>query len=216
MTLNGPRMTTIEFEEERLAIFPTLVSRRVFTGLEELNEALRRLALRRAETEPSVVRSNFGGYHSDADLFRSTEPPVVVLTELLRTALLAHLERELGGSVAAQFHLEGWFNVSRRGDFHRPHVHPSTTYAAVYYVDPGDASPEERHRSGVLEFLDPRNRPHMVQRPGAPVSDSFALVPRASELILFPGFLYHYVTPYLGERPRISVAVNAMLLEAKR
>ncbi len=209
-------MTTINFEEESLRIFPTLVTRRVFSGVEEMNASLLRLALRAAASETNVIRSNFGGYHSETDLFRRSEPAIVVLTELVRMALLAHLEREVGGPLAAQFGLEGWINVSRRGDFNRPHVHPSTSLAAVYYVDPGDLSEEERKRSGVLEFLDPRNRPQMFETRGAPSPDSFALVPRASELVVFPAFLYHYVTPYLGERPRVSIAVNATVLEVKR
>lgn len=209
-------MTTIDFDEEQIRIFPTLVTRRVFSGLDEMNAALLRLALRAADEEKSVVRSNFGGYHSEPDLFRRKDPAIVVLTELIRTALVTHVEREIGGPLSVQFALEGWLNVSRRGDFNRPHVHPSTSFAAVYYVDPGDAPELERHRSGVLEFLDPRNRPHMFEARGAPAADSFQLVPRASELVIFPAFLYHYVTPYLGERPRVSIAVNATVLEIKR
>ena len=32
--------------------------------------------------------------------------------------------------------------------------------------------------------------------------------PEVSSLIVFPSFLMHYVMPYMGDAPRINIAIN--------
>jgi hypothetical protein len=60
---------------------------------------------------------------------------------------------------------EAWANVARAGNYAKPHVHPNCNISGVYYVDVGDAPPDDQH-SGVIEFLDPRQRPGMFLMTG--------------------------------------------------
>jgi uncharacterized protein (TIGR02466 family) len=102
---------------------------------------------------------------------------------------------------------EAWANVARAGNYAKPHVHPNSNISGVYYVDAGD-SPVEAPHSGVLELIDPRQRPGMFETEGTVPFDAYRIVPKTGLLLLFPAWLYHYVHPYQGTRPRVSVAFN--------
>jgi hypothetical protein len=41
------------------------------------------------------------------------------------------------------------------------------------------------------------------------------VTPRDGLLVVFPAWLYHYVNPYQGTAPRISVAFNATIQQVK-
>ncbi len=211
-------MASIEFNEQRLELFPTSVFRRDYEGLEAVNHRLRQLILEKEKERTGVVKSNVGGHHSDADLLTWDDPAVVVLSSLVRDAVHHYTAEQIHKdprSFSSKLKMEAWANVSRFGDYNRPHVHPSTTAAVVYYVDVGDEVPiaaGAAPTSGVLEFLDPRQRPHMFETPGIVPNDNVSIVARESRMLVFPAWLYHYVHPYRGERPRISIAANVTVM----
>lgn len=211
-------MTSIEFNEQRLDLFPTSVFRRDYQGLDAMNASLRDLVLEREREAGGIVKSNVGGHHTEPNLLEWESPAVLVLTKLIQDTVHHYTAEQLGrdpGSFASTLKMEAWANVSRFGDYNRPHVHPSTTAAVVYYVDVGDEVPTfegQNPTSGVLEFLDPRQRPHMFESPGIVPNDNVSILARNSRMLVFPAWLYHYVHPYRGERPRISIAANVTVL----
>ena len=77
----------------------------------------------------------------------------------------------------------------------------------MYYVDAGDPPGEDRPQAGLLALVDPR-------RGGRPIPEmdlfpsTFTVTPRTGALVVFPGWLQHYVHAYRGARPRISVSCN--------
>ena len=80
------------------------------------------------------------------------------------------------------------------------------TWSGVYYVDPGDITPDAP--GGLLELVHPVAASVMTFFPS--VLPSAQLVqPKAGMLILFPSYLQHNVRMYRGQRPRICVAFNA-------
>lgn len=212
-------MATLEFQEQRLDLFPTSVFRRDYEGLDSVNAKLRDLILKKEAEKKGLIKSNVGGHHSDSDLLTWDDPSIVVLSNLIRDVSHHYTAEQLGRdprSFTTRFKIEAWANISRFGDYNRPHVHPSTTIAVVYYVDVGDEVPPlagSAPTSGVLELLDPRQRPHMFQTPGVVPNDNVSMLPRAGRMIAFPAWLYHYVHPYRGERPRISIAANVTVME---
>lgn len=213
-------MTGIDYEEDRLELFPTLVFRRKYAGLDAVNEKLRAHVLEREAAETGVVLSNVGGWHSKQDLLKDDHPAITVLLSLIKDAAHAYVAERLGrarDSFALKLQVEGWANVSRKGDYARPHVHPNTNFAVVYYVDAGDAPPARdsgaRSTSGALELLDPRGRPEMFQTPGVDARDSVSFQPKSGLMLVFPAWTYHYVHAYQGERPRISIASNVTVRE---
>ena len=100
-------------------------------------------------------------------------------------------------------------NVSRRGHYHTVHNHPGSCWSGVYYVDCGTESEASQARSGVLDLLDPRPFTEMVPVPGEPYGQKICVKPKPGMMLVFPGFLYHFVHPFDGDGERISIAFNA-------
>ena len=90
----------------------------------------------------------------------------------------------------------------------RRHSHPGSAWLGVYYVDVG-TSPPDCPLSGVLEFLDPRTGAEAVSAPGDPYGASVRVQPGSGLLVVFPSWLHHWVHPYAGLVPRITVSFNA-------
>lgn len=216
-----PASPAIEFTEERLEIFPTHVFKRVYAGLDDVNRRLVQLCLDKEKTAAGLTRSNVGSWHSKSELFKWQDPAITVFASLVQDFVHGYVAERLAREPAmfrSVFQIEGWANVSRAGDYAKPHVHPSSNFALVYYPDAGDAEPPapgEKRTSGVLELLDPRGRPEMFQTPGVSPADTLSIAPRTGLMLLFPSWLYHFVNPYKGTRPRISLACNVTVAEVQ-
>ena len=106
-----------------------------------------------------------------------------------------------------------WFHVTRDGGFFGVHNHPNASWSGVYCVDPGRGDPT-RPENGLLTFISPTasNAMHMdagmynARLPFGHQSPRFRL--EAGQLILFPSWVLHHVTPYGGEGERVTVAFN--------
>ena len=105
--------------------------------------------------------------------------------------------------------VEMWANVLKPGGFNAIHDHGMALWSGVYYV----TAPEG---IGDLVLLDPRGNAPVLRRPsfgdarkGASASAAESGVsPRPGRLLMWPGWLQHYVEPHGGEEPRISVSFN--------
>ncbi len=210
----------VEFSEQRIDAFPTRVFRRKYAGLEAYNQKLARIIVeRKATSDGGLVRSNVGSWHSENDLLRWEEPEIKVLLNLMQSALMDYVGEEIDKdpeSFELRMALEAWANVSEAGNYAKPHVHPMSNFAVVYYVDIGDYQLRGADdHSGCLEFIDPRNRVSMLATPGVDARDSLRMRPENGVLVIFPSWMYHYVHPYNGKRPRISIACNATVQDLK-
>jgi len=96
-----------------------------------------------------------------------------------------------------------WLNINRFKDHNAPHHHPPAALAAVFYVH---ATPEQ----GRLCFLDMNGARAATTdiADGDPVE---WVAPRTGRLVLFPGWLWHYVAPNMTDDARISLAFNVHL-----
>jgi uncharacterized protein (TIGR02466 family) len=125
----------------------------------------------------------------------------------------ATLEQMRSGGLNRGFtgglHIYGWGNVSRLGNYHSLHNHPASSWSGVYYVDSGEPPTAQHPYSGNIDLLDPRPFTEMVYVPGEPYGQKFSIRPESGMMIIFPGFLYHFVHPYMGAGERISIAFNA-------
>lgn len=208
---------TIRVKKEFSFVFPTLILERYFEDVAELNVSLRQLISLREALGDGVVRSNVGGWHSQTDFWRWESPEVGALFQRVAGAVKDYLAVERRVDAAALdvvVSAEGWANVARSGNYSKPHVHPNANISGVYYVDAGSSAPDHP-QSGVLEFIDPRNRPGMFESEGTLASDGYRIVPRSGLLVLFPAWLYHYVHPYVGDSVRVCVAFNIIVQKLK-
>lgn len=99
-----------------------------------------------------------------------------------------------------------WANVYRNGDYCMPHSHSRTEASIVYQLAEGDHD-ELNPIGGRLSFADPRLRLCCDQEEGR-VTTSYVPGMVPGMMIIFPSQLVHYVNPYTGESPRITLSWN--------
>jgi uncharacterized protein (TIGR02466 family) len=208
--LDSSEYMTIRVKKEFAFTFATIVLERHFAGVEALNQRLSAKILEREAAGPGLVKSNVGGWHSAGDFLRWEGPESAELFQHVASAVkdYAAVERRVdAAALDLTVSAEAWANVARAGHYSKPHVHPNSNVSCVYYVDAGNA-PADDANSGVIEFIDPRNRPSMFATEGTVGFDAYKVTPQSGLLLMFPAWLYHYVHPYQGTAPRISVAFN--------
>ena len=188
---------------------------------ERLNRELEALFLERETDEyrnptPSHV-PQAEVFESRFNLFRWTESCVQELRSfMLDRVARAVLETstvppaELAGR---QMHNHTWFHVTRYAGSFVAHNHPLASWSAVYCVragEPGAGHPA----SGLLRFLDPRWGAGSYRDAGnRALRAPFAFGVREvrleeGQLIAFPSYVLHEVSPFYGRDVRITVATN--------
>jgi uncharacterized protein (TIGR02466 family) len=198
-----------------VALFPTPVVAFDLPDMAEINRELTERLLAEELSLPSWQRANVGGWHSTPDLSRRPEPcfravmrQVVDRVASNVTALAA--AAELPAAPAFRYGVTAWAMILRDGHYVMPHDHGDAHWSVAYYVDAGDDAPAP---SGRLAFLDPRRSARSV--PDLALFPTvFDLAARTSTLVIFPGWLQHYVHAYRGQRPRICISANLTMERA--
>ncbi len=196
---------------DRLPLYPTEVFVFRIPEAAPLNAALLEAILTERDAGvPSVGASVTGGWHSPPDLAMRGEP-FRTLTELIVQRVrscVRGMAEERGLAVPPhRWGVHGWSVVLERGGYNVLHDHAEAHWSVAWYVDAGDADPREHPDSGMICFVDPRRAAPSI--PGLPLQPgTFQVRPESQMLVVFPGFLQHYVTPYQGERPRVIVSMN--------
>jgi uncharacterized protein (TIGR02466 family) len=163
-------------------------------------------------------------FESAFDLFKWPEPCVQRLKKFCMQGLWYAVAKSNGYSTAEcqnlRVFVDSWFHVTHFAGYISYHSHPMASWSGVYMVDPGEADGKPE-MGGVINFKDPRPHANMYLDPGnyrwaRPQhmgSVNFPMKP--GDLMLFPSFLQHEVTPYLGQKPRITVAFNCSFRRIK-
>ncbi len=182
------------------------------TDAEMLNEQLMEAIDARRKVEPGKRMSNHHGWHSENDLFVRQEQAFKNLTGHITRALLQLIKSTVPAFDLARHDIEGegWVNVNGHRALNVPHAHGAYLWSGVYYVQ----VPEKSHeKSGMLEFLDPRNivssSPRL--RPNV-LAPKFQVRPSAGKMFIFPSYLVHWVYPNEEESERVSIAFNAKIV----
>jgi len=198
---------------DKFSLFSTPVFVQDIPGLDEINRELRTRLQAESLTSPGVRRANVGGWHSPPDLATRPEQCYRDITRITIDKLGEVCTSLLGGrgpvGAALQFGVQSWAMVMRHSDYTILHDHGDAHWSTTYYVDAGDADMERSPESGALALLDPRRGGRPI--PGLESGTTFLIRPRTGMLVVFPGWLQHYVHPYKGARPRIIIATNAVI-----
>lgn len=194
-----------------LPLFATPLSLYEMSGMEEVNREITARLIAESLSTPSIHRSNVGGWHSRADLALRSDPPFRTLIQGIVARVRETVEglaRQTGQQLPSmRIGASAWAMVMRNGDYTIPHDHADSHWSSVYYTDVGDASESEHPDSGMLAFVDPRHGGRPM--PGLDLTGStFIAKPASGRLYVFPGWLYHYVHAYRGQRPRVCVSCN--------
>ncbi len=159
-------------------------------------------------------------FESRFNVFDWPDPPVRQLAAFVHTSL-ASVVNTLSDYTPEEFarlvfRYDAWFHVTRKGGYQGLHKHENASWSGIYCVDPGDDVPD-RPDSGVVRFHDPRSNANYYidagnKRMKLPVHyGSYQIEHEAGKLLIFPSYLTHEIFPYIGDRPRIVVAFNAMV-----
>lgn len=193
-------------------------------GPDALNAALMRTILA-LEAEGAgyrnpdpVVHQPDGLFESEFDFFARAEPCVQELRAWVWGSLgefLRNINPDLaGGTAGLRIASQTWFHLTRAGGYFGYHNHPMASWSGVYCVSDGE--PDTRYSNNgclvfphpqmaVNTFLDPTNA--NLRWPFA--HGNFVLNLKPGQLVLFPSWLSHYVTPFQGAGQRVTVAFNA-------
>ncbi|WP_173044462.1 2OG-Fe(II) oxygenase family protein [Nitrospira sp. KM1] len=194
----------------------------VFTVVDHrrINAELSRLILERETSQPSYSDDEVVGWSSPHDLSMlewAADPLELLLGQVTQVATCMTELSERSSLHARQPEwrvAELWANVQRKGGSNACHPHPGSFWSGVYYIDVGDVS--QGANGGELQLYDPRGcLPRMLApylRYSVPelhdAGASVSFTPSAGQCLLFPGWLFHAVTRYTGNAPRISIAFN--------
>ena len=175
---------------------------------ERLNRELEALFLAREDDEhrnpmPSHI-PQAETFESRFNLFRWPEPCVQELRKFVLdtvvTAVLQATRLQPENLARLTLHNHTWFHITRQAGSFISHNHPMASWSAVYCVRAGEPVPAEP-ASGVLRLLDPRAGASAYRDPAnAELQAAFALAPidfrlSAGQIIVFPSYLFHEVTP---------------------
>lgn len=199
--------------------YATPIGKFQFADTASINDELRSLILERERSAPSVDHANQGGWHSRGDFLdwpgRCVEQIRSWISDALAQMVQATYQMpESQGArqepARGRFMVSAWANVSRIGNYHRMHNHPSNCWSGCYYVT---STSTQESLAGVLEFYDPRPFTEMVPTPGSPYGQRMIVRPVPGLMVLFPSWLYHFVHPNDSMEPRISIAFNAQWIQ---
>jgi uncharacterized protein (TIGR02466 family) len=203
------------------ALFATPFGEMRLQNCERLNRDLEALFLQRETEEyrnpsPSHV-PQLETFESRFNLFRWTESCVQELRSFMLNAVAqmvietTSLKPQDIAKLSFQNHT--WFHISRYAGSFVLHNHPLASWSGVYCVRAGENVPQHPD-SGLLRFLDVRQGANAYLDPAnATLQRAYALAPvelklEAGQLVIFPSYVFHEVTPFYGSDTRITVATN--------
>jgi uncharacterized protein (TIGR02466 family) len=203
------------------ALFATPFGEVRLHNCEPLNRELETLFLQRETEEyrnpsPSHVPQS-ETFESRFNLFRWTESCVQQLRSFMLNAVAqtvietTSLKPQDIAKLSFQNHT--WFHISRYAGSFVLHNHPLASWSAVYCVRAGETVAQHPD-SGLLRFFDVRQGANAYLDPAnATLQRTYALAPvelklEAGQLVIFPSYVFHEVTPFYGRDTRITVATN--------
>lgn len=206
------------FEDEVVSHFPTTFMRRHHNDKDDLNERLRKflLGMEKNARNKLIGTSNVGGFHSDTNLLTAKDDAIVELRQLINDGILTYVGALVANECARppegmNLRLWGWCLIMREGDFNHQHIHPDANISGVYYVSVPkvmrNTKVEQPH--GCISFIDPRPRADAMRLPHQ--HSAHAINPVPGDMVIFPSYYEHSVTPFKGPGVRICVAFNAKL-----
>ncbi len=193
-----------------LLLWPTVFMRDQIPLDPRINEMLRQELLRLDGERESMTTA-----YRDENLLSSEHPAISWLRDCIHHAVIRYIKNS-AIDYALDWHLQGWPNINRFGDYHNLHNHPHAWLSGTYYVtvpeNPLDLPGRADRTPGAISFFDPRPQANMnaISKDGQ-VDPEYRVQPKAGEILLWPAFLHHAVHPNLSEDERISVSFNVVL-----
>jgi uncharacterized protein (TIGR02466 family) len=167
------------------------------TILQNVDLSLSDKILEFKKTNPSVSKSNEGGWQSEVFNWDQHEWLTPLMSQIKEE--IEPLFQEYGSTNTGLF--KYWINVNEPTNSNARHRHSGCILSGVVYLKVPENSGNiifyrENLYYGILHTINENNRPIMQ------------LTPIENGLLMFPAFLEHEVTPNLSNKTRISIAFN--------
>ena len=111
---------------------------------------------------------------------------------------------------------ESWTHITNNNGYHDAHKHLNTSWGGIYYVDAGEC--------GEVVDEDGISRMNGTNRFYSPIQyftldpsmqylrhDAVDISPENGVLVIFPAYLLHSATPYIGKKDRVVVSFNSII-----
>lgn len=206
----------MQFQISDYSLFPTRLLTLHFADVEELNRQLYDLFDSRTR-----FGDDFDMHPDSLNLLAlaDTVPAIARVRELFREGVRQWLRAEdVTGPTHADVVL--FCNLAAKGEFTLAHNH-NADLVGIYYVKtaptdrPMVAIPEPNGdydyfaaEDGALLLHDPRFNANLA---AIRARDYVKVFPRPGLMLIFPGFLWHSVTPHLGDFRRLALSANFTL-----
>ena len=196
-----------------IAAFTSLIQIYELPDQETLNAQLRDEIAAWRKADPGLNSSNKLGWHSPRTLFEREEPGMRELCRRIIAVFQRSVQRHAPDfrMKDSRSHLEGWVNVNEKGAFNAPHGHATHHFSGVYYVSVPEAAEDW---SGVIEFFNPVGAVNQnLQLGKMMLPEKWRTRPVPGQMIIFPGYMKHWVYPNQEDAERISIAFNVTILD---
>lgn len=156
-----------------------------------------------------------GLYESGFDFITFDDPAVLALSHYLKDCFFKAASNANKGLWPAGLNLgvelhESWCHITRNGGYHDMHVHPMSSWSAIYYLD--TAEMDGATKNGLNRFFRPYA--NMYTDAGTAftaANTSIDINADSGMVIVFPSWVPHSALPYYGKKDRLVIAVNCRI-----
>lgn len=202
--------------------FSTPIAMCRLKGIESLNQNLLRyfhklVAEKRHRNDLPTQPERETLYESKFDLFEHENEAVQAIKSLMHQELIKLVMKLNQYPEAIRDTLKidqhAWFHITRKTGYFTYHNHPMASWSAIYCVE-GGGRPSNEPESAITRFSHPQPSANYYMDAGnANLQPPYAIAPlnlllEAGDLVFFPSHLMHEVTPHLGDKDRVTIAVN--------
>lgn len=152
-----------------------------------------------SQNNPSVKKSNAGGYQSNSSFLQDVEfePFFQKLFSLFGYVFNNYFGQNYIHSSPEYKLINGWININSTHNHNYFHCHGGSDISGVFWV-------KANKNSGSLVFPNP----HQYSQWYTLEEEHKIFEPKEGKLILFPASMNHFVTENLSNTTRISLAFN--------
>jgi len=177
-----------------------------FTDIENYHDKLKERILELEKKEEHTHQVIIGG--NKVRYVHEWETAEAKLIEMRAKAFFC---QAVGKAIEDVVATTSWASVSRKNEYLGAHSHTDCIASVVYMLEPGNAK-TENILDGRFAIIDPR-APGCCSVEEGRVTTELSPEMNSGSMIIFPSELVHYVHPYTGDEPRITIAWNFNLKE---
>ena len=207
-------MQSIKLNEAIMYCFGTPLFKARIRDHAPMNAELAKFLQKERALDPEKHMSAVGGWQGSKELFHQDHAALNRLKGHVTKAVIAVTSTYFGQPLdPAKCTVTGemWGNIIPNGGYTKLHNHSKSHWSGVYYIDVAKMDENRSPENGCIEFVDPRSFPTAFHHPKFSMLPGMTVKPEDGLMVLFPGWLNHYVHPYYGPAERISIAFNMMI-----